>query len=958
MHTDRGTAERLGRDRVARLAGDVENQGLEWPDERVFRDRLERVCAASDFAYEAIAADPAELADMWRTGGLAAGVDTCDVVARAGAALNDAADADDLKRRLRRYRRRALLVVAWRDLVGIDGLDDTLAALTRVAEIALAAALDRLTAWQEAELGVPRDADGRRQRLVVFGLGKLGGGELNFSSDIDVVLAYPADGQTDGRRSLDNETFFRRLAQRLVAALDERTPEGFVFRVDTRLRPHGASGRLALSFSAMEQYFQREGREWERYAWIKARPIAGDSDAGWQLLRELRPFVYRRYLDFAAFDALREMKRLIRAEVARRELTDDIKLGAGGIREIEFIVQAFQLIRGGREPALREPALRRCLQRLGELALLERHEVEGLDAAYVFLRRLENRLQMLADRQTHRLPQDATARARIACAMGCDDWDELRAELDAHREFVAAQFQAVFAQSTEGEAEDSDDATGSWAELWPEPADERRALQRLRTAGYRDPEAALGALSGLRDGHALRGLSASARARLDRFVPQLLRALEDLDAAPDEALQRTLRLLASIASRSAYIALLEENPPALQRLVDLCHASAWVAELVAQQPVLLDELIDPRTLEPPAGRAEAAETLRQRLSTTAAGDQEQELEALREARRSLALRVAAAELDGVLTSAEAADRLSDVAEAVLDETVRLAQRDRSAQYGAPQAALGDEPPHYAVIAYGKLGSRELGYGSDLDLVFLHTAEAAGTTAGPRRIDNARYYLRLTQRIIHMLTALTPAGRLYEVDTRLRPNGRAGLLVSSFTAYADYQRRHAWLWELQALVRARWVAGERELEPDFETLRAEVLRRRREPTELADAVQAMRRRMLDEAGRSQEGFDIKRDPGGLIDIEFIAQYLVLAHAADHADLCVPRDTPGILSAGVDAGALAEKRASALIAAYHAYMSALHRCTLDLRESVSEPQALGDERAAVTEAWSAVLDSSSG
>ncbi len=891
-----------------------------------------RLATASDFAIDTLTRQPALLAAL-----------AADQGAQLVAPPQLEPDhRSDWPRLLRRYRTAASTRLVWRDVLGLDDVDATLAGSTRLAETCLQLALEALEREFVQRHGSVRDHDGAPQRLVVFGLGKLGGGELNFSSDVDLVYAYEHDGESEpapaqagGPRPLAAQDWFARVGQQLAKLLDETTADGFCHRVDLRLRPFGNAGRIALSFAAMEQYFQREGRDWERYAWQKARPVAGDLEAGGRFLATLRPFVYRRYLDYGALDGLRAMKAAIAVEVARKELADDIKRGPGGIREIEFLVQALQLIRGGREPALQERRLLPALRALVQARQIGEAEGAALADAYRFLRRLENRLQMLGDAQTHALPEDALARLRIARGLGFDDWDALRTRLDTHRERVAAEFAALLAPR--GRRREPGALSGYWRAL-PDGGD----AGALANAGFDDASALDAMLRDFARSHGVRELSDAARARLDRVMPALLQAAADA-SAPDAAVRRVLALLQNILRRASYLALLDEQPAALARLVDAVARSALLAERIAAHPLLLDELLDARV----SGALPGREGLQAECEAAVAGvedDVEAALQALNEKRQALGFRIGLATLDGRQAAGTSARQLAWLADAVVAIVLRLALREVERAHGRIDGA------RFAVLGYGSLGGEELGFGSDLDLVFLYDAGPLAQSDSARPLDAPRWFARLAQKIVALLGSETGAGKLYEVDVRLRPDGASGLLVSSLDSYADYQRERAWTWEHQALVRARCVAGDESLRVEFETLRGEVLARPREREALLRDVSDMRRKMRAELDRSDTArFDLKQGEGGLVDLEFLLQALVLGEAARHPPLLAPRATPELLDAARACGLLADGAAAALREAHAALVDAGLRCTLDRRPRLTpETAAIGAARALVRNA----------
>ncbi|MFZ5637533.1 MAG: bifunctional [glutamate--ammonia ligase]-adenylyl-L-tyrosine phosphorylase/[glutamate--ammonia-ligase] adenylyltransferase [Pseudomonadota bacterium] len=842
---------------------------------------------------------------------------------------------------LRRWRQAESVRLIWRDVHGLDDLDRTLADTTALADACLQCALEALEREFAGRFGVVRAADGAPVRLVVFALGKQGGGELNFSSDIDLVYAFEHPGESDGARPLAAEDYFARLGQQLAKLLDEVTADGFCHRVDLRLRPFGSAGRIALSFAAMEQYFQREGRDWERYAWQKARPVAGDLDAGARFLDALRPFVYRRYLDYGALDGLREMKASIAAEVARRDLVDDIKRGPGGIREVEFLAQALQLIRGGREPALRERRLQPALRALCEARHLDAEARDALIAAYRFLRALENRLQMLRDAQTQRLPDDPLERARLAIGLGEADWAALYARLQAHRERVSREFDALLAPRTRKAQPDA--LVAYWRALRDGEAGED--AEPLRAAGFAPAEEADRALRDFARAPGVRDLSDASRARLDRLMPALLAGVAG-SADPAPALRRALALLQAILRRASYLALLDEQPAALSRLVDTLARSALLGDRLAAHPLLLDELLDIRVAGPLPRAEEFVAACAPALQQD---DAEAALVVLNEARQTLSFRIALAALDRRVDAVDAARLLAALADAMLDAVYRIALRELEAQHGRI------EDFRFVVLGYGSLGGGELGFGSDLDVVFVYDAAADAVSDGARPLDAPRWSARLAQKIVALLGAPTGAGRLYDVDVRLRPDGAKGLLVSTLASFEDYQRQRAWTWEHQALIRARAIAGDAPLRDRFEALRGEILGRPRDPETLRADVAAMRARMRAELDRSAEDrFDLKQGEGGLVDLEFLVQYLVLREAARHPALSAPRDTPGLIAALLASGALDAEAAAALREAHATLLDAGLACTLDRRARIATPTAaLEVARARVRDACDALV-----
>ncbi|MGH8280205.1 MAG: bifunctional [glutamate--ammonia ligase]-adenylyl-L-tyrosine phosphorylase/[glutamate--ammonia-ligase] adenylyltransferase [Gammaproteobacteria bacterium] len=918
------------------------------------RDSLPKVWLCSEFAAQACARHPEWLHDPVYTTTLTSAESPAE---RVAVALQHCPDEDALMRTLREQRAREMLRIAWRDLAGWASLAQTLQDLSGLADACVQGALVNLARWHAERHGVARNAQGDAQALVVLGLGKLGARELNFSSDIDLVLAYPENGTSDGAHALDNEEYFLRLGQKLTRALSEVTADGFVFRVDLRLRPFGESGPLALSFAALETYYQNHGREWERYALIKARPVAGDVAAGERLLQTLRPFVYRRYLDFNAFDALREMKQLIMQDVARRRLEDNIKLGRGGIREIEFVGQVFQLIRGGREPALREPVLLPVLHYLGQSGYLGTVEAQTLAGAYEFLRRVENRLQQYRDAQTHALPRSDEDRARLAWGMDFPDWPSLHAALEEQRRNVQRIFEQVFVAPRPVRERHSGESP--LAAIWRGALKDEEAQAQLAAAGFTQTAELLQDLGQLQTGSLLRALGERGQRQMRELVPRLLEAAAHSEH-PDATFRRLLQIVEAIAKRSAYLALLLERPVALEHLARLVAGSHWLAELVARSPLLLDELMDPRifsefpTQESLRGELDAA------LAEIAPEDLEAQMDALRRFQQAAVVRVAAADLADLAPLMKVSDFLTWIAEQVIRKALDIAWWHMRARHGEPrcQDEPGERPAHFAVIAYGKLAGLELGYASDLDLVFLHdSAGERQQSHGPRPLDNSEYFTRLAQRAINILSIPTTSGVMYQVDTRLRPSGAAGLIVSVFESFARYQREQAWTWEHQALLRSRPVAGDAEVGAAFESLRREVLGRPRDAEALRREVAEMRARMLREQSSRAEEFDLKQDAGGLTDIEFLVQYWVLANAAQHPALLDWPDNIRNLEGLMAEKVIAVHTGEFLTETYKTFRQLVHRKSLEGQAARIPAVQAEPQRGQVRTLWASVFGTES-
>jgi glutamate-ammonia-ligase adenylyltransferase len=947
------------------LRSAVADAGLQlddWSPERW--QQFDRVCAASDFVLQQVLRDPQMLLDLLASGELDRPFVVGELCAQVAAAAQAATTEDELARNLRRQRTRQQVRIIWRDLNRQADLVQTCRDLSDLADAAIDQAYQWLYPRQCQQFGTPiGHRSGEPQHMVVLGMGKLGAVELNLSSDIDLIFAYPEGGETEGvKRSLDNQEFFTRLGQRLIKALDPVTVDGFVFRVDMRLRPYGSAGALVLSFNALEQYYQDQGRDWERYAMIKARVVAGDQTTGAQLQEMLRPFVYRRYLDFSAIEALRTMKQLIQQEVRRKGMADNIKLGAGGIREVEFIAQAFQLIHGGRDLSLQQRPLLKVLATLEGQGYLPPAVVAELREGYEFLRYTEHAIQAIADRQTQMLPDSEQDRARIAFMLGFADWAAFHEQLMYWRGRIDWHFRQVIADPDEDSEAGEEVVGGEWLPLWEEVQDEEAACRQLQDAGFVDGPKALKQLAGLRASPQLRAMQRLGRERLDAFIPRLLaQAVEHAD--PDLVLERVLPLVEAVARRSAYLVLLTENPGALRRLLTLCAASPWIAEQIARFPLLLDELLNEGRLFSPPHAPELAAELRERLTRIPEDDLEQQMEALRHFKLAHSLRVAASEIAGNLPLMKVSDYLTWLAEAILDQVLALAWRQTVARHGQPKRSDGSLcDPGFIIVGYGKVGGIELGHGSDLDLVFIHDGDPQAETDGAKPIDSAQFFTRLGQRIIHLLTTQTNSGQLYDVDMRLRPSGASGLLVSSLGAFERYQQNEAWTWEHQALVRARVLVGCPQVGAAFEGVRARILGQSRDLGKLQTEVSEMRAKMRDNLGTKATAagtaanaydagmpFDIKQDAGGIVDIEFMVQYAALAWSDKHPALLRYTDNIRILEGLEEAGLMPVSDAVLLREVYKAFRSAAHRQALQKQAGVIDAGQFVSERREVRRIW---------
>ena len=892
-----------------------------------------------------------------------------DMRAALSQALGSVASETELLSQLRLFRRTEMVRIVWRDLAGLADLSDTMSEVSNLADVCIEETLNYLYGCLCDQHGTPRSRAGESQHMLVLGMGKLGAHELNVSSDIDLIFAYPETGETDHpSKPIDNHRFFTKLGQKLIHALDHVDGNGFVFRVDMRLRPYGSAGALALNFSAFEDYYQNQGREWERFAMVKARILTGPPEDRDALQRIILPFVYRRYTDFSSIEALREMKRLIMSEVHRKGGDQNIKLGSGGIREIEFIAQACQLIHGGRDHSLQQTGLLPVFELLREHDYLPTEWVDTLLAANTFLRDMEHAIQGLDDKQTQLIPGGELEREQVAWSLGYEDWASAYCDLKAHREQVANLF-AAFLEEPASETSSNEQAGGEsgeggdqsqtlWLHLWQAQAEPEQWMEAFEANGFGQCGACVSALEELRESRLYRSMSAEAGQRLERFLPLLLSVAAEQEA-PSLVFVRVMSLVRAVLGRTIYLVLLYENVDALRLLCKLCQESPWIAEHLAKSPVILDELLDAHSLYQPPEKDELVDELRQSLLRIPEEDLEAQMDALRHFKQSHMLRVAAAEISGKLPLMKVSDYLTWLAEALVAQSVAIAWQNMVDKYGEPSGIADDQTQAgFAVIGYGKLGGIELNYHSDLDMVFLYDCNENGMTTGDRAIANPVFYTRLGQRVIHLLATNTTQGELYEVDMRLRPSGNSGMLVSSLTAFERYQFQDAWTWEHQALVRARYIAGDPRVGASFDEIRARVLSQERNYADLLTEVRDMRLKMkaaAQEKFKDPEGArnDIKLGDGGLVDIEFITQFGVLQGAHQQPELMIWTDNVRLLETIGKLGCYGDLDVPPLIDAYRDLRAAQHRKNLadsHYRVSLADFDA---QRQRVSDAWCSIF-----
>ena len=946
----------------AKLGLFVENTAAgDWINDQIakveFAQQIERAWGCSDFSADQAIADPQGFRQLVESGDLERSYSKTSLLKSLQQKISVLPENDEkaLGQQLRLFRRREMQRIIWRDLNRLADVIETTRDVTLLAEACINVALDYLHPMVAKDFGKPRDSDGKEQKLLVIAMGKMGGGELNLSSDIDLIFAYPEAGETEGaKRSVSNQQFFERLGQKLIASLDPQTVDGFVFRVDMRLRPYGQSGPLVQNFSALEDYYTTQGRGWERFAMVKARVVTGDKEATARLEEILNPFVYRRYLDYGAIEALRDLKRRINLEVARKGMHDNIKLGQGGIRELEFIVQSFQLIRGGRLQGLQVQSFHMALEQIAAEGLLEQEDKALLSHAYQFLRNTEHVLQAIDDKQTQQLPVDELSQIRVASVLGESSWDSFLVELDSHRENVHRCFSNMIAD---------DEVAGSDQQQYAEPQwqpemNSDESLQVLQKLNYQQPQTIVETLEKFYQSRAVVSLASVPRARLDALMPEVLRVCAALDE-PNRTFDLVFKLIQAVLRRSVYLTLLIENTQALEQLALLCQRSTWIADQLTAFPDLLDELLDSRNLFATQTKSDLYDLLRQQTLRIDTQDQEQQMEVIRYFVRACNLRIAASEITGRLTLMEASDQLTWTAEVVVDHVANVAWDQMAAKYGTP-APIVDKTydgatPGFIVVAYGKVGGLEMGYKSDLDLVFLHDNLSGETTGGPRSVDSSTFFARLGQRIIHLLSTSTHAGMAYEIDMRLRPSGNSGMLVSSLSSFEKYQQQNAWTWEHQALVRSRVIAGDKITAQSFNAIRINQLRKKRNIEKLRDDVAEMRikmRKHLDKSTKDDK-YCLKQASGGIVDIEFMVQFAVLAWSHKSEQLVQWTDTVRLLETMSNSGVMSEQQAQQLIEAYKIYRSAAHELQLQNQPAEVLLSEFTEQREAVQLCWQCFL-----
>ncbi|MEM5498409.1 bifunctional [glutamate--ammonia ligase]-adenylyl-L-tyrosine phosphorylase/[glutamate--ammonia-ligase] adenylyltransferase [Paraglaciecola mesophila] len=878
------------------------------------------------------------------------------------AALGEVTSEEQLHKTLRLFRHLHMALITWVDVTNTQTIEESLKRVSALSQ----ALIVHASLWLKNDLskrfGLPMGNLGE-QPMYIIGMGKLGGRELNFSSDIDLIFTYPEQGMTQGgRKSIEHQQFFTKLAQKLITALHQITVDGQVYRVDMRLRPFGESGPLVMHFAAMEDYYQEQGREWERYAMVKGRILNPDATYYPEIADILRPFIYRRYLDYSALDSLRKMKAMIKKEVRRRQLSNNIKLGQGGIREAEFVVQSLQLIRGGREPALQEQGLLHNLQVLIDMEILPEDDANALKNSYLWLRKVEHCLQQFDDKQTQVLPDNDIDELRLVTILGLKDYSQFTEQLLEHTQLIHEQFLLLIGEDAAPELVKDDDILSPLEDLWLLPLAPEEQLEIL-SAWLDSEQAQTFNTSLVAFGNNLSASRIGQRGEniLNKLIPQLLLViLQQTPEAASQSLDRCLQVFRAIYGRTAYLDLLFENQGALKQLVSLCSASPWVTDQISRFPLLLDELLNPAQLVNPTELTEYSAELRLAMLRIDETDLEQQMEALRQFKLCQQLKIAAADITGAMPVMKVSDHLTYLAQSIIRQVVNLAWQQMTEKYGEPDYADAPNEQHdmlsrgFAVIGYGKLGGYELGYGSDLDLVFLHNCTSRAPTDGPKAIESGLFYLKLAQRILHLFNTKTASGQLYEVDMRLRPSGSAGLLVCHIDGFREYQNQTAWTWEHQALTRARFIVGSPSLAQEFSVVRHQILAQKRDRASLQESVAQMREKMRKHLGSSTKlGFDLKQDFGGIADIEFIVQYFVLAYACEFPGLTKWPDNVRILQQLQSSGLLSDEDTQLLNDAYLTYRNTNHRLVLQQAEQAPDATEFSDLRDGVSRIWQQVF-----
>jgi glutamate-ammonia-ligase adenylyltransferase len=907
---------------------------INLPENSKFKSTFSIAIFFSLFIESSISRFPDILEDLISSGDLDRSYGKDEMFEKIEASIKNLSKESEIQRAVFKAKLREMVRIAWRDLNQKANLNEILNDLSLLADACIETVSFHIYNNLSSEYGVPRDANGNKQNLIILGMGKLGAKELNFSSDIDLIFVYPKNGYTDNTKPVSNEEFFTKMCRSFIKFLSSSEFGINFYRVDTRLRPFGATGPLVMTCQEFEEYYQAQGREWERYAFIKTRPVAGDKKTGYQLLNDLKSFVYRRYFDYGTFDSFKDMKKRISLQTKNLTLKENIKSGSGGIREIEFFGQIFQLIRGGIEPELQERKILKVLAFLVKYSCIDQKTKEDLAKAYIFFRKVENRLQEYQDLQTHDLPRDYKSRLRLALSMNFDSFHDFIVILNEHRQRVHQHFKELLV-SEEDETEDKE--IESFKRLWLNINDPQSLIETEKVSGYENIDNVVKQLRMLEEHPRTKRLAESGRKRLNRLIPLVLQKAGQC-ADPDTALMRLVEMIITIESRACYISLLLENKGALNTLSTLAEKSPWIISFLSQHPALLDELLDPKTLYSPPVKKELEKLLKRRMSKIDENDIEFQLEELSVFKQTNTLRVAAADISNNYPLMKVSDKLTYIAETVLDRVLEISWHMVTKKYGIPDGisekktgGKAIESCGFAIVTYGKVGGLETGYKSDLDLIFICSEGAGKTHKGRKSIENIAFYSILSQRIISALTMHTPAGQLYGADMRLRPGGQGGPIVTNIDALKEYFEQKAWTWEHQALIRARPVSGDKSIQNEFNRIRETIISQKRDSKILSTDVHNMRERMRKEHLKNKEGFfDIKQGNGGIIDIEFLVQYLILNNYYSHPGLTLWTDNVRLLESLAIENIIKEKESNDLKEAYLVMRKAIHRLNLQEKE----------------------------
>ena len=931
-----------------------------------FEAQIKTVFSLSDFIFEQYLKNPAWLVELLIEKLLF--TEQLDYQGKLALLLVDVDSETVLHQKLRQFRNFHMLRIAWRDLLNMQSIEDSLTQVSELARQLITQTNNWLYQSLQPQLGSPQGEFGP-QPMLILGMGKLGGGELNFSSDIDLIFTYPAVGvTTGGKKSVENQQFFTKLAQKIITALDQITAGGQVYRVDMRLRPFGDSGPLVMHFDAMEDYYQEQGRDWERYAMLKASILNTPCPYTQQLSDILQPFIYRRYLDFSAIESLRSMKSMIEQEVRRRGLTNNIKLGKGGIREAEFIVQSLQLIKGGRESSLKVQGLQLALLELVNLNILPDDSAKNLLHSYLWLRKIEHCLQQFADKQTQVLPNNDIDKKRLLYVLGMTDYQDFMQQLAQHCNIVHQQFSLLIKEDPALALDVADELQQGAKDLWQLQlnAQETQSIldywhlaDEVFETGLSISEDVCQQISAFKQSLTKQRIGQRGLTILNNLMPVIIHNIMSSSAKDHaELFRRILTVLHAVLGRTAYLQLLFENQAALFHLVKLCAASPWVTEQIARFPLLLDELLEPISLYQPVPFHQYSDELRQAFLRVEPEDLELQIETLRQFKLSQQLKIAAADISNALPVMQVSDHLTHLAETITVQVVDIAWQQIVAKHGVPvcetQGPKNIQNKGFAVLGFGKLGGWELGYGSDLDLVFLHNCDGQQLTDGKKPIGASGFYIKLAQRILHIFTIKTGLGLLYDVDMRLRPSGNAGLLVCHINGFANYETENAWTWEHQALCRARFILGCHELLECFTAVRLTVLSKPRVLLELANEVVFMREKMRAHLAKGDaENIDLKQDAGGIADIEFIVQFMLLAHTNAFPSLAKWPDNVRILADLARLSLITKAEADILNEAYLEYRNYAHRLALQNAPLATINPSIADFQTKVKAIWNKYL-----